>query len=139
MDALSRYDVDYHRFTKHCDRFPKWMAGELRSFEGDEKLAIRFYKAFRCGLVHEARIKYVGEFSLDTKRTVTLYGNFFVINPYLLLDEVIDALNRFVSKFIGDNAFGQRFKAEMWKDFEGHFPAPKRSLLLARTGKVQGR
>jgi hypothetical protein len=140
MDALSRYDVDYHRFTKHSERFPKWIAGELRSFQGDEKLAIRFYKAFRCGLVHEARIKYVGEFSLDTKRTVTLHGNFFVINPYLLLDEVLDALNVFVSKSIGDNAFAQHFKAEMRKDFGGHFPVgPKRSLLLVRTGKFQGR
>jgi hypothetical protein len=123
MDALSRYDANYYHFEKHSERFPSWVAGELKSFLGDEKLARRFYGAFRCGLVHEARIKQVGEFSLDTGTTMTFKGNFMVINPQKLLSEVRHALKVFVLKFKKDSTFAKHFRKEFRLDFGGHFLA----------------
>jgi hypothetical protein len=123
MDALSRYDANYYHFKEHRERFPRWMAGEMKSFLGDEKLAGRFYRAFRCGLVHEARIKQVGEFSLDTGGTITFQGNFMVINPHKLLSEVRHALKVFALKFKKDSTFAKHFRSELRVDFAGHFQA----------------
>jgi hypothetical protein len=142
MDALSRYDANYYLFKAHRERFPKWIAGELKSFLGNEKLATRFYRAFRCGLVHEARIKHIGEFSLDTRTTVTLQGNFLVVNPNYLLAEVNDALNAFASKFKNHTKFAEHFRKELRADFIGHFPtAPKLrngfALQVGRFSKIK--
>lgn len=57
-----------------------------------------FSEHFRNGLVHEARIKNGGEFSLDTESTVESYGESLRINPKLLYKEVENAFNKYLTK-----------------------------------------
>jgi hypothetical protein len=66
IDALARM-----RFNnpKVGDRIKRFAREELRSFSASG-LATRFYEDFRNGLVHEARIKNGGQFSLDIGSTV---------------------------------------------------------------------
>src|SRR6266700_8107376 len=121
MDALSRYDPAYRGLKKHRHRFPEWVVGEMKSFDGDRNIARQFYRAFRCGLVHEARIKAVGEFTLDTGMAVVSNGTFLVVNPDLLLADVTDALHAFAGKLKNEKSFLADFQNELQRDFAGHF------------------
>lgn len=77
-------------------RFVQWMSEELSSFR-DKNLARRFYRDFRNGLVHECRIGSGSRFSLDSQRQcVKVVGEALSINVTLLIEEVVQALERFV-------------------------------------------
>jgi hypothetical protein len=75
-------------------RFEKFTHDALSSFSGVD-LAQRFYQEFRNGLVHEARLKKGGQFSLETKATVELLDGLLIINPRLLAEEVREALSAY--------------------------------------------
>lgn len=68
VDALARYDP---RCTNSETRYTDCLVRELPSF-ADFRSAKRFYDDFRCGLVHEARIKNGCEFSAASARQFIL-------------------------------------------------------------------
>jgi hypothetical protein len=77
-------------------RFRNWCEQELPSFRGNQ-ISIRFYDDFRNGLIHEARIKNGGEFTLESNSTVERKDHILSINPLCLLKEVSVALDRYVA------------------------------------------
>jgi hypothetical protein len=98
VDALARF-----RFGDGVgQRFRKFVGEELRSFSG-AGLAQRFYDDFRNGLVHEARLKEGGQFSLDTTATVEELGGLLIINPACLSQEVRAALDSYVILLVRDD------------------------------------
>lgn len=84
-------------------RFKRFLKEELSSFT-DERVAERFYDQFRNGLVHEARVKKGGQFSLEQSETVVVDGSILSINPRLLANEVRAALKRYVALLVADDS-----------------------------------
>jgi hypothetical protein len=54
----------------------------------DESVARLFVETFRNGLVHEARVKDGGEFSMEVPRVAQKRGGSLAVNPRLLADSV---------------------------------------------------
>ncbi len=93
IDALARLQLN----SKEVGiRFQTWIQSEIPSFN-DPQIAKMFYEHFRNGLVHEARIKNGGEFSLESDSTVIQTPFSLVVNPFFLYREVSDALANFIS------------------------------------------
>jgi hypothetical protein len=91
IDALARLQTDRNDVG---GRFQEWCTTHLSSSK--DAISKRFYENFRCGLVHEARIKNGGEFSLDFSETFQENGNILSCNPTFLLAEVEAALNAYI-------------------------------------------
>ncbi len=75
-------------------RFRDWCTAHLPSCT--DAISERFYKGFRNGLVHEARIKDGGEFSLEARETFKEIGDILSCNPTCLLAEVELALDAYL-------------------------------------------
>lgn len=79
------------------ERFKKWCHEELPGM--NSAICELFYNDFRNGLVHEARIKNGGEFSLDSGSTLfDIYGESLRVNPKLLHAEVEKVFNNYILK-----------------------------------------
>jgi len=98
VDALARL-----RFGNGVggERFKKFAREQLKSFASGD-LAERLYLEFRNGLVHEARLKEGGQFSLDVGSTVEQLQGLLLVNPRLLAVEVRSALDRYVALLRGE-------------------------------------
>lgn len=83
-------------------RIKKWCSENLNQFEPN--MSCIFYNDFRNGLVHEARIKNGGEFSLETESTVQQCGKSLRINPKLLHKEVSEAFENYIQKLKNINS-----------------------------------
>ena len=101
-------------------RFQKFVGEELRSFSGGG-VAQRFYDDFRNGLVHEARLKKGGQFSLKTKTTVEELGGLLLINPVYLAQEVRAALGSYVTLLGHDNSERERPAEALRQDHSDDF------------------
>jgi hypothetical protein len=117
VDALARYDP---RSIVAETRYTDWLMRELPSFS-DPQNSKRFYDDFRCGLVHEARIKNGCEFSTAYDETVHLEDGAMVVHPEKLHTEIVTALTRF-SDYLEENEeafgnFGSRIEADFSRDF----------------------
>jgi hypothetical protein len=99
------------------NRFQKWVAEELKSFK-DNEIAKRFYDDFRNGLVHEARIKNGGEFSLEQNTTVQVKCSIMKINPFRLCEEVNTALSRFIKLLHDDDNTRSSFIGILNREFK---------------------
>lgn len=97
-------------------RFKDYIKNELKSFKDDD-IAERLWEDFRNGLVHEARIKEGGQFSLDPPHTVDFSHSILTVNPLALADEVSDALSNFVTSLKSDGALLDRFLKQICSDF----------------------
>ncbi len=98
------------------ERFRTFAVEHLASF-GDSKLAARFYDEFRNGLVHEARLKHGGQFSLERLSTVEDIGGVLLINPESLAGEVQEALARWVAELSADTTKRATLAATIKTDF----------------------
>jgi hypothetical protein len=119
IDAMSR--LQYWRERAGQDRevgpeFRRFLTEWLPSFS-DSQLAGRFYRDFRNGLTHEARIKDAGEFSLHTEGTIDIESGILRVNPRYLAQEVEAALIRFVSQLTTDETLRSDFAAALRDDF----------------------
>jgi hypothetical protein len=111
VDALARYDP---RCMTPDTRYTDWLARELPSFSNPVH-AKRLYDDFRCGLVHEARIKNGSEFSNAFDETVHLEDGVMVVNPLYFHTELVQALasfNDYLSESIAFKTFGSRIAAD---------------------------
>ncbi len=86
-------------------RFQRFVAEELTSFRSSN-LAARLYDEFRNALVHEARLKRGGQFSLEGHGTMEEIEGVLLINPQGLVGEIHEALTRWVVELSADT--GQR-------------------------------
>lgn len=117
IDALARFRFDRGSVEQ---RFVTFATKHLPGFS-DDGLATRFYEEFRNGLVHEARIKKGGQFSLDSNETVEELEGVLLINPRHLAQEVSMALESFVELLIQDTAQRQRLAMRLKADFSVEF------------------
>ena len=97
IDALTRF-----RFENGVGkRFCKFLHQELHFYDG---VTQRFCDDFRNGLVHEARLKNGGQFSLETKTTVSELNGLLLINPDCLAQKVQAGLHSYVTVLIQDDS-----------------------------------
>jgi hypothetical protein len=116
IDALARIESS----AGVGDRFRSWVKDELQSFN-DGEIARRFYEEFRNGLVHEARIKNGGQFSLEQSKTVDTTMEVLSINPKCLAEEVGIALDRYVDKLRSDGSSCDKLRVRLKEDFRYEF------------------
>jgi hypothetical protein len=118
-DALARYDPRVPPEKKtNTDRYAWWIKNNLPSFQTNG-LAKRFYQEFRCGLVHEARVKKGSAFTdADKGKTVWIEGDFIFVNPCYLLDELSGALVAFCRYLHDVPAARGWFQTELTADFD---------------------
>lgn len=125
IDALARLKIGGDVGT----RFRQFVQDELPSFAAPG-LSERFYDDFRNGLVHEARIKLGGQFSLQTPETLSYDGTYMVVNPTFLLDEVNQALNNYSVLLRTDAAelpkLAKKLKADHAEDVQAAKVRPTR-------------
>lgn len=114
IDALAGFRLGSPTTNKTFKQFTR---ESLKSF-GDPSIEKRFYEQFRCGLVHEARIKGGGQFSLERAETVSELDGALLINPQRLHDEVRAALDSWVSELEADGAQRTSLSARLKKDFQ---------------------
>ena len=98
-------------------RFCTWIRDELPSFH-DAHIARRFYDEFRNGLVHEARIKNGGQFSLEQAKTVDTGSGVLSINPKYLVSEVGVALQRYIFELKAKPSACNDLLKRLKKDFQ---------------------
>ena len=85
-------------------RFEEWVRKNLTEFDKpnpDNKsktLAYRFYDEFRCGLVHEGRIKNSGQFSYKYNELVCMLKGVMLVNPDIMLKKINDSFEIYISK-----------------------------------------
>lgn len=112
IDALAR--LRFGGSVGH--RFRQFARDELSSFASDG-LAARFYDEFRNGLVHEARIKQGGQFSLELQGTVQELDGVLLVNPVYLAREIHEALTRYVELVSREGGERARLAARLRSDF----------------------
>lgn len=113
IDALARIQTG----GKVRKRFKNWVKENINSFNNYKTREI-FFENFRNGLVHEARIKNGGEFSLEIKKTVENKGQILLVNPKLLAKEVLDALKNYISLLKENDNIRKEFLEKIKTDFE---------------------
>jgi len=118
IDALARV-----RFGgKVGTRFKKFVRNELPSF-APGNFADRFYDDFRNGLVHEARIKNGGQFTLDADQTVQSVNGLLLVNPQHLSAELRVWLASYVSSLTSNIAGRQKLAKKLGADLAADFQA----------------
>lgn len=116
IDALARYQYGGKvgiRFKRFCSTF-------LPSFSAPE-LAARFYADFRNGLVHEARLKRGGQFSLEAGVVAQEIHGLLIVNPSGLAEEVADSLGAYQVLLEADPAATKRLRAVLKEDHKEDF------------------
>jgi len=93
LESVCRLDL--RRLPVEDTRRADYRAFCIEHFDGlDEEAASVLYSDFRCGLVHEGRIKRGGQFSLETARLMEGIDGIPVVNPKELLRGLREALLR---------------------------------------------
>jgi len=114
IDALAYF---YTGIGDVGERFRSWCIEFLPSFSS-EKYASYFYRDFRNGLIHNARIKNGGEFTLDINCTMKHQGTIISINPLYLASEIDKALSRYIDCLRSNTGFKNKFVELILKDFK---------------------
>lgn len=106
------------------ERMADWIKVNIKEFDKPDPkdprrtLADRFYAEFRNGLVHEARIKNLGQFSNETEEMILLEKDVLLINPQLLLAEVEKSIKVYLRKLSTDHDTFKKFKRTLERDFK---------------------
>lgn len=122
IDLLTRIDSGKEEITKHD--FKNWLASNIQDFAKSssikelQTLAMRFYIDFRCGLVHEGRIKKAAAFSYDLKRLVAEEDGIMVVNPGILFSKVKEVLEKYFEKIRNSQKEYDRLEKVLKRDFE---------------------
>jgi len=115
------------RITFPGPRIKEWLKSNIDEFK-EKDFAQRFYKDFRCGLVHEGRIKNPGEFSYESNEIVTSEDGIIRINPRRLLQRLEESVEKYLADLRGNpDAFNQ-FKSALKKDFEEEVEKEKQHI-----------
>lgn len=116
IDALARLETGSEEVGK---RFQDWCVTHLTNCS--KPISKRFYDAFRNGLVHEARIKNGGEFSLEANEMFQEMGDVLVCNPARLLAEVESVVAVCVRTLDSDPGKLQAVRGRILEDFACEF------------------
>ena len=97
-------------------RIERWLRSNINEFNTAD-CARRFYKDFRCGLVHEGRIKPFGEFSFESKQMITLQDEIMRVNPGMLLEQIAQSFQAYLSRLIVDEKEFLKLQTCLKNDF----------------------
>jgi hypothetical protein len=122
IDALAQ--LKFGKKVKVSERFSRFTRETLQSFSSDD-LAKHFYDDFRNGLVHEGGLKNGGQFSLDTRRTLTQFDSILVVNPQYLAEEVSSALASYVDLLQRDDTERKKLAKRLGEDLVKDFRAAR--------------
>jgi hypothetical protein len=108
--------------TNNSDRIKKFCC-ELKSVKDQDPTEIAFIiktinESFRNGLIHEGRIKKLGQFAPDIDRIIEIRENFAVINPTILLQEVQELFHAKVNVLRSSKEKQFQFKKQFKNAFE---------------------
>jgi hypothetical protein len=104
-------------------RVKKWLSSHIGAFgqtssdTSNKTFAELFYLNFRNGLVHEGRIKKLGQFSFDESEIVSMKDGVMLVNPRLLLTEVRSAFLRYCEKLRSEESIFNEFRRNLIRDF----------------------
>jgi len=113
IDFLAKITTNLEKVGQ---RIKKWLTENMRDF--DETSAQRFYEEFRNGLVHEGRIKKCGQFSYNFDELLHLENDRMIVNPNLLLENIIKSLNSYLIEVQNNDFIFQQFKCALIKNFQ---------------------
>jgi len=113
IDALARYTSIENGSEK---RIVKWCEDNLGV---NTVTGTNFYKFFRCGLLHEAHIKSLGQFTYDNEFTssMVLEKGCLIVNPTYLLKDIKKYFSELITKLNSDNNLYQIFLNRIKDDF----------------------
>ncbi len=125
IDFLAR--ISFGEKKKSRKRIEKWISENIayfkensRSHAGDvvEMNGRIFYESFRCGLVHEGRIKNGCQFTYEITETVYLEKEVMLINPENLLKEIEISFGKYLKILECDKEKFKKFKDQIMDDFK---------------------
>ncbi len=122
IDLLARIESGREETTKHD--FKKWLTTNIHDFVKSssvkelETLAMRFYIDFRCGLVHEGRIKKAAVFSYDLNCLVAEEDGIMAVNPGMLFSKVKEVLEKYFEKIRNSQKEYDKLEKVLKRDFE---------------------
>jgi hypothetical protein len=88
----------------------------IRGLENEDVVRL-FVDHFRHGLVHEARVKNGGEFSMEVPRVAERRGASLVVNPHLLADAVHARLTEYCARLNKETAELSALKRKIERRF----------------------
>lgn len=114
IDFLARIATRKEKVEK--EDFKAWLEDNIDGF--NYELATKLYEDFRCGLIHEGRIKNCGQFSYDIGDLIWLEDGVMIVNPELLIERIKNAFKNFIRKIREDDEAFQSFKETLKRDFQ---------------------
>lgn len=102
------------------DSYKKWLKSNINDFCKDD-YAKRFYEDFRCGLVHEGRIKKAGQFTFSIREIIKKENGIFFVNPSLLSKKLIDVFEEYLILVENNSEEYNKFEAFLLSDFKEDF------------------
>ena len=105
VDAMAAFAHGPNRESRRShDDFRAFARTRLRSFKPRANAEL-LYSDYRCGLVHEARLKNGAQFALGLDRTLNFEGLFPVIDAARLLSEVREAVYELIDEMRSSEPF----------------------------------
>jgi hypothetical protein len=114
IDGLVRLDTGVSGTSGQ--QFVSWVSRRLDSF-AEHRLATKFYKDFRCGLVHGMQVCNAGEFSYDIAGTIYIENAVMVVNPRELCSELDKAIQILSKSWREDKLAFSRLQKLIRNDF----------------------
>jgi hypothetical protein len=127
IDFLARYSLPR---KKNEWRICLWLQRNIPEFDpkrtGCSELAQSFQKDFRNGLVHEGRVKNLGQFSFDRKEVTSKVDGALLINPQILLEGISSAFGSYCNLLRSDTSQASRLVNMLKEDFRDELLAVKK-------------
>jgi hypothetical protein len=135
IDLLARYWYNVGETTP--TQYRGWLECNIPEFASpdpvnpDKTLGNRFYKDFRCGLVHEGRIKQLGQFGMGGAMLgglplISIVDSAIIIDPGRLLNSICESFDRYCAKLAVDSGARAKLMDRFRKDFEKELSAVKK-------------
>jgi hypothetical protein len=120
LESLARikyaeYDKRLNEYVISKSNFVKWLNENIVEFK-ENGFAEKFYDDFRCGLVHEGRIKNLGQFCYENDM-VYCEVDIMMVNPILLLDKTEEVLKKYLNSLREDEKLFNHFRERLAMDF----------------------
>lgn len=127
IDVLARIASGKEKVDK--TDYKGWVKDNIPEF--NDELALRLYENFRCGLVHEGRIKNCGQFSYDINTIVDVANGVMLINSHLLLGRIIEALQEYINNIRKNDETFRKFSTSLIRDFKNDIHVAR--IITARS------
>ena len=121
-------------YNNDANRMKKWLKKNIKEFKEvdpnhiNRTLADRFYDEFRNGLIHEGRIKNVGQFSYDFPGIIEVEEGVMIVNPDKLICKINTIFDNFIIKVKECESLFLQFNESLRKDFKKEIEYTKKNV-----------